>query len=206
MNVKEEHFCKFNLYVCYPDNYDPNKIYPAIIHFHGAGNREFVFGSEESYIALRNMFEGKKPLENAIVFVPHCVDDTWYIRFNDVLDMVDYCYSRKDVDKAKFNGSGVSMGGYCLYSVLMSKPELFHKAFVCCGGGMYWNAGRMKNIEFRIYHGMKDCVVYPEEGQRMYEKLIENGTKAELFLLPENDHNCWDYAFNDIKGLQWLIS
>ena len=97
------------------------------------------------------------------------------------------------------------MGGYALYSVIMVVPELFHKALVCCGGGMYWNSGRIKRIKFRIFHGEKDVAVFPEEARRMYARLKEAEADVELTIYPECDHNCWEKTYGNLVNLKWLV-
>ena len=98
------------------------------------------------------------------------------------------------------------MGGYGIYQVMQCLPELFNKAIVCCGGGMYWNSGRLKNIKFRIFHGEKDVAVYPEEARRMYARLKEAEADVSLTIYPECDHNCWDKTYLNYDNLEWLFS
>ena len=98
------------------------------------------------------------------------------------------------------------MGGYGIHSVMMCLPELFNKAIFCCGGGMYWNAGRIKNIKFRIFHGEQDIAVFPEEARRMYARLKENLAEVELTIYPECDHNCWDKTYSNYQNLEWLFA
>ena len=88
---------------------------------------------------------------------------------------------------------------------MMSKPELFTKAIVCCGGGMYWNSGRLKDIEFRIFHGKNDETVYPEEAERMFDRLVHDGAEVQLVLFDNVGHNCWDYTYTDYDNLEWLF-
>ena len=97
------------------------------------------------------------------------------------------------------------MGGYALYSLIMCMPELFSKALICCGGGMYWNSGRIKKIKFRIFHGEKDVAVYPEEAIRMYNRLKEAEADVFLTLYPDCDHNCWEKTYSNFENLQWLV-
>ena len=109
-----------------------------------------------------------------------CKEDNWYCVFNSLIELVKHIYNEPFTDKARYSISGVSMGGYALYSVIMVVPELFHKALVCCGGGMYWNACRMKDIKFRIFHGEQDVAVFPEESRRMYARLKEANADVAL--------------------------
>lgn len=188
-----------------PDEFDENKQYPLFFHMHGAGGRGINFENFKDSTILNLLTINNTPLSKAICVFPQCHTDTWFDIFDQVLDFTKYIVSLNYVDKTRVTGSGISMGGYGIYQVMMCLPELFTKAIVCCGGGMYWNAGRMKNIKFRIFHGEQDTAVFPEEARRMYARLKEAGADVELTVYPECDHNCWDKTYNNIENLQFII-
>ena len=191
--------------IYYPNDFDKNKKYPLLFHLHGAGGRGRDFEGFQDSSILCLLDKRNTPLSKAICVFPQCHDDTWFDNFNELLDFTKYIVDLPFVDKARVTGSGISMGGYGIYQVMMSLPALFNKAFVCCGGGMYWNAGRMKNIKFRIFHGEQDGAVFPEESRRMYARLKETGADVTLTIYPECDHNCWDKAYTDIDNLSWIV-
>lgn len=190
----------------YPKNYVEGKKYPVMFHLHGAGSRGDSFDKfEESSIILDIINKEDSPLSDGFCVFPQCHTDTWFDIYNDLLGLVKHIYNQPYVDKERFNGSGISMGGYGIYAVMQSLPELYNKAIVCCGGGMYWNANRFKNIKFRIFHGELDQSVFPEEAKRMYTNLKIVGADAELILYPELDHNCWDKTYTNYDNLKWLF-
>ena len=191
----------------YPKNYIEGKKYPVLFHLHGAGSRgdsfEYLEGSSATVIGIIN--KGDSPLSDGFVIFPQCQTDTWFDRFSELLDLVRYSYKQPFVDKTNFNGSGVSMGGYAIYQVMEVLPECFHKAIICCGGGMYWNAERLRKIKFRIFHGEQDTLVYPEESIRMYEALKDVNADASLTLYTNCTHNCWDRTYPNYENLKWLF-
>ena len=192
--------------VCYPKNYKAGNKYPVMFHLHGAGSRGQNFENFKDSIILDVLNREDSALSEGICVFPQCHKDTWYDMFSDLLELVKVVYNREDVDKSNFNGSGISMGGYGIYQVMMCLPELFHKAIVCCGGGMYWNSGALKNIKFRIFHGEKDVAVFPEESRRMYARLKEACADVTLTVYPECDHNCWEKTYGNYENLQWLFT
>ena len=200
---KEYKGIKYLLY--YPKNYVEGRKYPVIFHLHGAGGRGTNFEGFKDSTVLAIIEDGNSPLSEGFCVIPQCHADTWFTIYNDLLDFTKYIYKQPFVDQKRFNGSGISMGGYGIYQVMIDLPELFHKAMVCCGGGMYWNAGRIKNIKFRIFHGAKDLAVFPEESVRMAERLRWEGADVELNIYPECDHNCWDKAYGNYDNLKWLF-
>ncbi len=203
--VEKKTFRNTQYLVYYPNNFDSNKKYPLFFHLHGAGSRGKDFKEFEGSTILGMLDKGNSPLNDAVCVFPQCHNDTWFDEFNELLDLVKYIISLDYINKDKVTGSGISMGGYAMYQVLMSLPELFQKAIICCGGGMYWNSGRIKHIKFRIFHGEKDVAVFPEEARRMYDRLKEAGAEVKLTIYPECDHNCWDKTYSNIDNLKWAV-
>ena len=201
--------CEFNgirYLVFYPKNYQKGKKYPVMFHLHGSGSRGTNFKEFQGSTILGIIDKGDSPLSDAICVFPQCHTDTWFDIFNPLLELVKHIYNKDYTDKKRFNASGISMGGYATYQVLMCLPKLFNKALICCGGGMYWNNGPLKNIKFRIFHGEDDVAVYPEESIRMYNRLKEVGADVELTIFNDCDHNCWDRVYTNYDNLKWLIS
>ena len=202
---KEYNGIKYLLY--YPKDYQEGKKYPVMFHLAGAGSRGHSFSDfEETSIILQTLTKQDSPISKGFCVFPLCEDDTWYDRFEKLLDLVKHIYNSSFTDKNRFNGSGISMGGYAMYTVMMCLPELFNKAIICCGGGMYWNAGRLKNIKLRLFHGEKDEAVFPEEARRMYKRLKDNGADVTLTIYPECDHNCWEKTYLNYENLDWLFA
>lgn len=75
-----------------------------------------------------------------------------------------------------------------------------------CGGGMYWNAARLKDIPIRAFHGALDTTVLPEESVHMVAAVNNNGGKAELTVYPDMAHNSWERAFADDEMWKWMFS
>ena len=193
--------------VYYPKNFDINQKYPLFFHLHGSGSRGINFEHfDDSSTLLRLLEKEETPLSKAICVFPQCHADTWFDIYNELLELLEEVINNEPVDKENVTGSGISMGGYGIYQVMMSKPECFQKAIVCCGGGMYWNAGRMKNIRMRIFHGRKDDSVFVEEATRMYDRLKEAGADVTLTIYEECDHNCWDKTYLNFDNLQFVIN
>jgi len=202
--VKDEYKgIKYLVYL--PKNFDKSKKYPVMFHLHGSGSRGTDFKEFKGSTILNILEKEDSPLSNGICVFPQCSTDTWFDKFNDLLDLVRHIYNLDYVDKSRFNASGISMGAYGIYQVLQCLPELFNKAIICCGGGMYWNSGRMKNIKFRIFHGEKDVAVYPEEARRMYARLKEALADVTLTIYEDCDHNCWDKTYTNYENLEWLF-
>lgn len=205
MKVEQKEFRGIQYLLYYPKNYQKGKKYPVMFHLHGSGGRGKDFKEFEGSTILAILAKEDSPLSNGFCVFPQCYADTWFDIFGDVIALAEQIYNEDFTDKKRFNGSGISMGGYGIYQVMMSRPELFNKAIVCCGGGMYWNAGRMKNIKFRIFHGETDDCVFPEESVRMYNRLKEAGADVTFTLYENTNHNSWDKTYLNYDNLKWLF-
>ena len=191
--------------VYYPKNFEKGKKYPAMFHLHGSGSRGHDFIEFKDSNIIKMIEEGNCPLNEGFCFIPQCSTDTWFDHFSELLELAKYLHDLPEVDQSKFNASGVSMGGYAIYQVMISLPELFNKAIVCCGGGMYWNVGSITNIKFRIFHGAHDTAVFPDESKRMYDRLVEANADVKLIIYPDRDHNAWDDTYGNMDNLRWLF-
>jgi predicted peptidase len=98
------------------------------------------------------------------------------------------------------------MGGYATWQLAMSLPEYFAAIVPICGGGMYWNAGRLVNVPVWAFHGQKDPVVLPEESVKMVEAVKHNGGNARLTLYPENAHDAWSDTYRNPEVFEWLLT
>ncbi len=88
----------------------------------------------------------------------------------------------------------------------MSRPELFAAIVPICGGGMYWNAARLKHTGVWAFHGEEDDTVFCEESVRMVEAINRCGGNAKLTLYRGVSHNAWDPTFQNPEVWQWLLS
>ena len=206
IKVDAKEFEGIHYLVVYPVNYEEGKTYPVVFHLHGAGSRGTGFKEFKDSLILEILRREDSPLKDAVVVIPQCHEDTWFSIFNPLLDLVKHIYNQPFTDKKRFSGSGISMGSYAMYQVLMCLPELFNKALICCGGGMYWNSGRLKNIKFRIFHGEKDTAIYPEEARRMYARLLETNADVSLTIYPDCAHDVWTPTYSNYANLEWLVN
>ena len=101
---------------------------------------------------------------------------------------------------------GNSMGGYGTWQLAMSVPELFAAIVPVCGGGMYWNAGRLQNVPVWAFHGGKDPTVFVEESQKMVDAVNRKGGNAKLTVYPEHKHDSWTDTFSNRAVYDWLLT
>ncbi len=143
-----------------PKDFQENFKYPVVIFMHGAGTRgdnpDKIF--DNPFFTKSNIL-----LERAIIYAPLCNQDTWFDMFERIRRFARFVYEEKNTDRTRLYLVGASMGGYAVWQMLMSDPQLYAGAIPICGGGMYWNAERLKDLNIWAFHGKKDSVVMCEE-------------------------------------------
>lgn len=190
--------------LAYPEGYKEGDVCPILFLIHGAGTR----GTDPSILDDKVFFDCVEKMEYFpfIVVSPLCYANTWFDIYESLKRFVLFVANSEYADKNRIYGMGASMGGYTLWQLGMSMPEVFAAIAPICGGGMYWNAERLKNVPVWAFHGAKDNVVYPDESQKMVDKVNECGGNARLTICPEIAHNAWDEAYSSCELYKWFMS
>ena len=186
-----------------PENETEGEKYPLVIYVHGAGGR----GRDISLIQNHSFFAHSEPfLKNAISVAPQCYANSWFDIFEQLQDFIEFVISDKAVDRERVYLMGASMGGYTTWQLGMTRPELFAALVPICGGGMYWNAGRLVNTAIWAFHGDSDPTVFPEESKKFINNITAWGGKmAKLTILENTGHNAWEPAFSNPEMWKWLF-
>ena len=180
-----------------------NEKLPLIIYIHGAGSR----GNDLSQMAdvgpIKELKNGRDI--NAVIIAPQCHSETWFDLFEVLTEFISQYKDKEKIDSNRVYIMGVSMGAYAVWQFCISHPDWFAAAVPVCGGGMYWNAARLKALPVWAFHGALDNVVYPEESLKMVSAINKNGGNAKLKVFPHDDHNSWDSAFSLDEMWEWLF-
>lgn len=122
-----------------------------------------------------------------------------------MIDFVNYVRNFSWVDKDRIYLVGASMGGYAVWQLALTKPYWFAAIVPICGGGMYWNAAKLKHTRIWAFHGVEDTIVYCEETKRMVEKINQAGGDAKITLFENVGHDSWMKVYGDQKVFDWLL-
>jgi len=186
-----------------PARFEETKKYPIIIMLNGAGSR----GDNLEILHDSTIIDYQKANDNFpfIVFSPLCRENTWFDVYERLmkwcLEIVDLPY----IDKTRVYLSGASMGGYAAWQILQSLPKVFAAAMICCGGGMYWNAGRIKTPVW-AFHGKKDTTVFWKESENMIAAVRAHGVEAKETYYEDVGHDCWSLAYRNDEVYDWLLA
>ena len=189
----------------YPQGFCKEEHYPVILFLHGAGSR----GKDFTDLLENAFFEeiDKQLSFPFVVIAPLCSEDTWFDMFERLKALVLHIKTLSFTDSTCLYVMGASMGGYATWQLAMSMPEHFAAAVPICGGGMYWNASRLRGLAIWAFHGAKDTVVRVEESQKMVARINEKAPgNAKLTIYPENGHNAWSDTYRNPEVFTWLLS
>ena len=186
-----------------PNGFEDGKKYPVILSLHGAGTR----GNDITPLINGAIFKHTQKFRDFpfVIVAPLCNADSWFDLFETLKKFTVKIACEDFTDRERLYLMGTSMGGYGTWQLAMSLPELFAAIVPVCGGGMYWNAGRLVNVPAWAFHGGKDKTVFPEESQKMVDAINARGGNAKLTIYPENEHNAWDDTYSSKAVYDWLL-
>ena len=166
----------------YPALYEKGHKYPIIIFLHGAGSRGEDIEILRSNPYFKIISQHKKfPF---ISVAPQCSKNTWFDQFDALKRLTAEITTYDFADPAKIYLMGASMGGYAVWQLAMSMPEIFAAIVPICGGGMYWNAARLTNIPIWAFHGALDKTVLVEESVKMVDAVNQKKVTPSLLYIP----------------------
>lgn len=203
MDTEVKEFDEIKYIIRYPDDYAVGEKYPIILFLHGAGSRgnDIDVLKGNPYFALT---EKHKDFP-FITIAPQCNQDTWFDLMNVLQKLAAEIVNFEFADRERLYVVGASMGGYATWQLAMSMPETFAAIIPICGGGMYWNAVRLKGTPAWAFHGDSDSVVCTEESVKMVEKVNATGGCAKLTIYENTDHDSWSETYSNYEVFKWML-
>ncbi len=185
-----------------PKNYTDGKRYPVLLFLHGAGTR----GEDINLLKNNPFFQITEKMDLPFVVVaPQCNADSWFDIFNDLIALLKEVANLPFADRNRVYAMGASMGGYAVWQIAMSCPRMFAAVVPICGGGMYWNAGRLKSVPIWAFHGDSDPTVYLEESRKMVDAVNRCGGNARLTIYENCGHDAWSETYSNKEVFDWLL-
>ena len=187
----------------YPNDFSSERKYPILLFLHGAGTR----GDDIGKLIGAPFFTITQTYQDFpfVCVAPLCSANTWFDLWESLEKLVVEIAKLPFSDRSRIYLMGASMGGYATWQLAMSMPKYFAAIVPICGGGMYWNAGRLAEVSVWAFHGGKDTVVFPEESVKMVDAVNRNGGNAKLTVYPENGHDAWSDTYSDPAVFSWLL-
>jgi predicted peptidase len=206
-----------------PEAIDSAKKYPLVVFLHGAGER----GSDNEKQLVHGVpqFAAKEVREKFPCFLvaPQCPDGKKWVEVDWgaerhtqpkemsvpeqlIVELVETLIQTKPIDPKRVYITGLSMGGFGTWDLLVRRPDLFAAAVTVCGGGDEATAETIKHIPVWAFHGAKDGAVKPARSRNMIAALEKAGGKPKYTEYPDVGHNSWDKAYKDPELFKWLFA
>lgn len=213
----------YRLYV--PYEYDPQKEYPVLIVLHGAGQRGTDNRGGVKYIVPQLFAHEDTPVAEAIVICPQCPEgnqwvDTPWGRGNYSVDKVpisnelnavmELLYEIEETYTTDFNRyyvTGLSMGGFGTWDLLMRYPNIFAAGVPICGGADPSYAETLKNVPIYTVHSTDDPTVPVFGTQEMVKALKDAGNWRMIYKELEGfGHGVWNWTAEQKDIWEWLFA
>jgi len=206
-----------------PAKIEEDKKYPLVLYFHGIGVR----GDDNEKTLLNGVWHLAKDefIEKypAFVIVPQCPSDMRWTEYSSaseiqilskeiniamqtVLEIMQKVISDFSIDTNRIYVSGMSMGGFATWEIIMRFPDVFAAAVPVCGGGDTSFANQITHIPIWAFHGALDKIVPPLRSIEMVESINNVGGNAKISIFENVGHDVWLKAYEMPEMYEWLFN
>lgn len=210
-----------------PAGNSPSSGWPLILFLHGYGE----CGSDIEKVRKHGppkLISQIPQLQQCVIISPQCPKDSWW-RVDALRSLVQEVISQRgDIDEERLYITGLSMGGYGIWSYISRYPQDFAAAVPICGGGdpfrLPANLPPEKtgivnefdpiglksavNLPVWNFHGTDDGSVPISESHRMIDLLRDGGNQqTRMTSYPNVGHvKAWQRAYRDTNLWDWLFA
>jgi predicted peptidase len=199
---------RLNYLLYLPKDYGKaDKKWPLMLFLHGAGERGDNVEKVKAHGPAKLAAEGKDI--DFIIVSPQCPQENWWPNLTDDLMLLVEDISQKyQVDSKRLYITGLSMGGFGTWSMIVKYPDTFAAAAPICGGGDTVLAKfRLGKMPIWAFHGAKDNVVPLSKSEEMVNAVKAAGNEEIQFTVyPEAGHDSWTQAYNNPELYKWFLS
>ena len=201
------------------------KRWPLVLFLHGAGER----GDDNTATLIHGAAEMSSPdLQSrypAFIAIPQCpADDVWASldrtheptvladqptpALGAVLELVHHLKVALPIDPARVYLTGLSIGGYGTWDLLMRCPAEFAAAVPICGGGDCRSAliEPLVNLPLWVFHGAHDAIVPPERSREVVGALQSLGGRVRYTEYANAEHDSWTETYANPQVWDWLFA
>jgi predicted peptidase len=174
--------------------------WPLILSLHGAGG----LLKEDNLIEVRAKREAGFPF---IVLAPRS-SNGWSTPLLD--DLLVNAGKRLRIDPDRIYVTGLSMGAYGAWALVVAYPHRFAALALVAGGGVVSDACTLKHLPLWAFHNRADPVVPVTESESIVAAVRQCNGVANLTIydqLAPNQwaHNAWQSAWTTPELYQWFL-
>ena len=165
--------------------------------------------------------------EEFIVIAPQCasdsqwVDTDWSIHPDPsykldempiskhntaVVELIEHIKNNYSLNPERMYATGLSMGGFGLWDLLMRYPDMFAAAVPMGGAGDPSKASIIRETPVWTFHQMHDPLVAPNGTVAMVKALVEAGAEVRFTPYFDTEHNAWRRGYAEPDMFTWFYS
>lgn len=205
-----------------PKHINKNRTYPLVLFLHGAGERGR--DNEKQLTHGTYIFQVPENVKKYPCFVvaPQCpnekrwVESDWNVKVHQmpsdasvpvlqVKNLLDNLMDTYPVDPDRVYITGLSMGGFGTWDMLMRWPDYFAAGVPICGGGDTSLAEIINDLPLWFFHSADDRTVPVELSRNMASVLERMGGDFRYTEYDDAGHGSWKPAYADPELIKWLF-
>ncbi len=205
-----------------PDGYhDNSNLYPVVISLHGVKERGTTSTDPATLLSsvqtVANVglpkyvkYGAKYPF---ILISPQLKTSysTWPAAY--VMDVINYVKKTLRIDPKRIYITGLSLGGYGVWTTIGAYPAVFAAAVPICSGGNALSKAcdiAAENVAVWAFHGDADAIVSYTVTTKMVNAINACSPKpnplAKATLFAGLGHIIWDKVYKETNALDWMLS
>ena len=194
-----------------PESSDPQKKFPVVVFFHGAGERGSDNVSQLQYFPTWMTSDTLRKKYPCFILAPQCREGYRWSAVDMTTDMraalkaMDQVIENEAIDTDQILVTGLSMGGAATWEVAMRLPERIAAAVPVCGKSEEQYAELAKDVPLWVVHGDADTVIPVDCSRSMVAAVKEAGGNPKYTELPGVGHDSWTAAYHDEELLDWFF-
>lgn len=194
-----------------PHDYKADKPYPTIVFLHGSGKCG-TDGRQQLTNGLPLEIKAQeKSFNRFLVVCPQAQKKELQWRGDSkdgkrVLTILADVEKSYKVDSKRVYLTGLSMGGYGVWSLAAHAPERWAAIVPICGAGDPKDAGKIKQIPCWCWHGDADKSVPVERSREMIKALKDAGATPKYSELADVGHSSYKNAYASKELFDWLLA
>lgn len=196
---------KYVLFV--PHSYNSERPTPLILFLHGSGETG-TDGKRPAEVGLGPAIHSREKTFPFLVIFPQARRFSWQADSKSArraLEMVEEVRHEYKVDEQRTYLTGLSMGGYGVWSLAVADPARWAAIVPVCGGGTPKQMAKIKELPCWCFHGAQDKAVPVIRSRELIDALKEAGAAPRYTEYQDVGHNCWDKAYNTDELYDWLL-
>ncbi len=121
-------------------------------------------------------------------------------------ELLDELFVKYNIDEQRQYVTGLSMGGFGTWDLLVRQPDRWAAAIPMGGAADVDKAELIKDIPIWTFHQILDSVVLSEGTQRIVARLAQLGGNIKFTPYFDLQHNAWTKGYAEEDLLEWLYS